>query len=141
VDRATERIAQELDRERELMRSNLAELEDRARSMVDWRRQFSGHAGAWLAVAFGGGLLIALLVQRPAGSARMIEYYSSATPVTAHGERPRREFSRAWRTIESALIGVAAAKLKDTITTVLPAFREQLARREGDGYQHEQREA
>lgn len=141
MDRATERIGLEIDRERELMRSNLAELEDRVRSVIDWRRQFAGHPEAWLTAAFGGGLLLALLVRRPAGSRRVIEYSSSASPVTAHGTQRRREISRAWRTIESALIGVAAAKLKDTIAGVLPGFREQLARREGDGHHHEEHEA
>jgi hypothetical protein len=141
VDRATERIGQELDRERELMRSNLAELEDRVRSVIDWRRQFAGHPGPWLAAAFGGGLLIALLVRRPAGPLRIIEYSSSAPPAIARDAQRRREISLAWRTIESALIGVAAAKLKDTIAAFLPGFKEQLARREGDGYQHEKHEA
>jgi len=137
VDRATERIGQELDRERELMRANLAELEDRVRSVIDWRRQFAGHPEAWLAAALGGGLLIAMLMRRPAGSPRVIEYSSSATPATAHGVQRQREISRAWRTIESALIGVAAAKLRDAINAFLPGFREQLARREGDGYDHQ----
>jgi hypothetical protein len=141
MDRATERIGQEIDRERELMRSNLAELEDRVRSVIDWRRQFAGHPEAWLAAAFGGGLLIALLVRRPAGSPRVIEYSSNATPPPAHGAQRRREISLVWRTIESALIGVAAAKLKDTIAEVLPGFREQLARREGDGDHREQHKA
>lgn len=141
MDRATERIGQELDRERELMRSNLAELEDRVRSVIDWRRQFAGHPRVWLAAAFGGGLLVALLVRRPPGSPRVIEYSSSATPATAQGAQRRGEISLAWRTIESALIGVAAAKLKDTIAAVLPGFRDQLARREGDGHQHRQHEA
>jgi hypothetical protein len=145
MDRATERIGQEIDRERELLRSNLAELEDRVRSVIDWRRQFAGHPVGWLAAAFGGGLLIALMVRRPAASPRTVEYSSSAyssspEPTATHGDHRRREVSRAWRTIESALIGFAAAKLKDTLAGILPGFKEQLAHREGDGYQHETHE-
>ncbi len=45
----------------------------------------------------------------------------------------RREISLAWRAIESALIGVAAGHLKDLLASVVPGFREQLSRREGDG--------
>jgi hypothetical protein len=54
-----------------------------------------------------------------------------------HSDYRRRALSRAWGTIESALIGMAAAKLKDTLAQVLPGFREQLARREGDGHAHD----
>ena len=41
--------------------------------------------------------------------------------------------SLAWRSIESALIGLAAAGLKGTLANLLPGFREQLARRDGNG--------
>ena len=40
MDRASDRIEQHIDREREVLRSNLEELEDRVRSVVDWRRHF-----------------------------------------------------------------------------------------------------
>jgi hypothetical protein len=135
MDRATDRIEQHIDYEREMLRSHLEELEDRVRSVVDWRRQFRSRPGTLLGLAFGGGLLIGLMAAGArAGALPAREYATAGDPTAGFSDQRRREISRAWRGIESALIGVAAAKLKDTLAQVLPGLREQLARREGDGY-------
>lgn len=135
MDRATERIAQQIDREREVLRSNLEQLEDRVRSAVDWRRHFRSNPTLWVGCAFGGALLLALATAPVAGRPRSAPGGDSDLPASGAAHR-RREISRAWRTIESALIGVAAARLKDTLAQMLPGFREQLARRDG-GYVHD----
>jgi hypothetical protein len=137
MDRVTDRIEQHIDYEREMLRSNLEELEDRVRSVVDWRRQFRSNPATWLGLAFGGGLLIGLIAGGgrtaavPALPAR--GHAIAREPTAGFSDHWRREISLAWRGIESALIGVAGAKLKDTLAQVLPGFREQLARRKGDG--------
>ncbi len=136
MDLATDRIEQHIDRERELLRSNLEELEDRVRSAIDWRRRFRSNPAAWLAAAFAGGLLIALTAERHTEGAAGFEHRPGGERAAGLSDHRRREISRAWRTIESALIGLAAAKLKDTLANVLPGFKEQLARREGDAHQH-----
>ena len=139
MDRATDRIEQQIDREREVLRSNLEELEDRVRSVIDWRRHFRSNPAFWVGCDFGGGLLMALASSRPRSPSRPlplrppVEGYEAAPD---HATHRRREISRAWRAIESALIGVAAARLKETLGQVLPGFREQLARREGS-YVHD----
>lgn len=142
MERSSERIERQIDRERAVLRSNLVELENRVKSAVDWRRYFESNPPLWIGVAFGSGLLLALAASRRryipereadmrmGGSARM----SSSLEYSDHR---RRALSRAWGTIESALIGMAAAKLKDTLAQLLPGFREQLARREGDGHAHD----
>ncbi len=143
MDHATDPIGQHIDREREvidrqraLLRSNLEELEDRVRSIVDWRQHYRGNLALWIGVAFGGGLLLALAAAQRVDAPQRPEYPRSGAPLAGYSDYRRREISRAWRTIESALIGVAAAKLKDALIRVLPGFGEQLARREGDGYPH-----
>ena len=139
MDRATYRIKQHLDHERRALRSNIAELEQRVRSSVDWRTQFRGHTAAFLGFACACGLLIGMMTARrrraPAGPE-----YSTITggrPATPYADHRRREVSLAWRSIESALIGLAAAGLKNTLANLLPGFREQLARRDGDGYKRD----
>ncbi len=137
MDRASDRIEQDIDHERELLRSNLEALEDRVRSVVDWRRHFRSNPALWVGCAFGGGLLLALARSRRLD--RAPPFVTGREPEGAPGyrEHRRREISRAWRTIESALIGMAAAKLKDTLGEVLPGFREQLARREREHTVHD----
>jgi hypothetical protein len=134
MDRATDQIERHLDRERAVLLSNLEELENRVKSVVDWRRHYRSNPSLWIGVAFGGGLLMALAAGRRAGIPARLEYAPGSAPPGGYSVHRRREISRAWRTIESALIGVVASKLKATLVQVLPGFREQLARREGNGY-------
>jgi hypothetical protein len=136
MDRATDRIEEQIDRERALLRSNLGQLEDRVRSMIDWRRQFRSNPALWIGCAFGGALLIALATARPAAGRGRPVLRRETEPPAGYPDHRRREISLAWRTIESALIGVAAAKLQDTFSHLLPGFREQLARRAGS-YVHD----
>jgi hypothetical protein len=142
MERSSERIEWQIDRERAELRSNLVELENRVKSAVDWRRYFESNPPLWIGVAFGSGLLLALTASRRAYTPERETYMRlGGSPRMSssleHSDHRRRALSRAWGTIESALIGMAAAKLKDTLAQVLPGFREQLARREGDGYAHD----
>ena len=142
MDRSTERIEGEIDRERAVLRANLVELENRVKSAVDWRRYFESDPPLWIGVAFGTGLLLALAASRRAYTPEREAYLRMGgsphlSASLEHYDHRRRALSRAWGTIESALIGMAAAKLKDTLAQVLPGFREQLARRDGDGNAHD----
>ena len=139
MDRTTDRIEQHLDHERRALRSNLAELEHRVRSAVDWRTHFRGNTAAFLGLACASGLLLGMMTARRRRAASGLEYprTTGGGLVTPYGDHRRREASLAWRGIESALIGLAAAKLKDTLANLLPGFREQLARREGNGYKRD----
>jgi len=140
MNRATEQIAQQIDREREMLRSNLEELEDRVRSVTDWRRHYRSKPALWMGVALGAGLLLGITGSRteePQRGRYPQAFPRGLPPAADYGDHRRREISRAWRTIESALIGLAAAKLKQTLAQVLPGFREQLAGREGNGFAHD----
>ncbi|HEY4448828.1 MAG TPA: hypothetical protein VGN03_09530 [Steroidobacteraceae bacterium] len=136
MERSTERIEREIDRERAVLRSNLAEVENRVKSAVDWRRYFESNPPLWIGVAFGSGLLIALAASRRAYTPAR-EVYPRGSASFEHSDHRRRAIARAWGGIESALIGMAAAKLKETLAQVLPGFRDALARREGDGNAHD----
>ena len=139
MDRATDHIEQHLDDERQALRSNLEELEDRVRSVIDWRRQYRSNTTAFLGLAVGGGLLIGLMTARRRALPAALEYRTApdGKPATPYSDHRRRELSHAWRGIESALIGFAAAKLKDTLAELLPGFRAQVARGQGNGYERD----
>ena len=133
MDRATEDIELEIDRGRELLRTNLEELEARVRSVVDLRRMYRANTATALGIAFGGALLLGLRargrpMERPAiGRQPWVE------SGMVRSDAGQREISLAWRTIESALIGVAAAQLKVLLARLIPGFSEQLAGREDEG--------
>jgi hypothetical protein len=139
MDRDTDRVKQHLDQERQALRSNLAELEHRVRSSVDWRIQFRRNTAAFLGFACASGLLIGMMTARRRQARSGLDYPATTGggPATPYGDHRRREASLAWRSIESALIGLAAARLKNTLANLLPGFREQLARRDGNGYQRD----
>ena len=54
-------IEREIEQERVELGRNLEELEHRVKEATDWRVQFERHAGGMMAMAFGGGLLMAAL--------------------------------------------------------------------------------
>jgi hypothetical protein len=131
VDRATENIEQEIDRGRELLRSNLEELEARVRSAVDWRRAYRDNTATALGIAFGSALLLGLMVRGPPNEPPVAEYQPAMDAGGRRSDARQREISLAWRAIESALIGVAASHLQNLLVRVVPGFHEQITRREG----------
>lgn len=133
MDRATETIELEIDRDRELLRTNLEELEARVRSVVDWRRMYRDNTATALGIAFGSALLLGLMVRGRSMEPRVIEHQPIGGAGASGGEARQREVSVAWRAIESALIGVAASQLKLLLARFVPGFREHLAGREEDG--------
>jgi hypothetical protein len=56
-------IENHIEETREDLGSNLHELEERVKLATDWRRQFRNHAAIFLALAFGGGLLLAKITR------------------------------------------------------------------------------
>lgn len=133
MDRATDSIEKHVEDERQALRSNLEELQDSVRSTLDWRRQFRSNKGAFLGLALGGGVLIGLATARRKAVPEGLTYPTTPAggPTARNSDHRRREVSLAWQSIESALIGLAAAKLRDTVANLLPGFREQVARGEG----------
>jgi len=135
MDPATDHLEQHLEDERQALRSNLAEVEDRVRSAFDWRRQFRSNTAGLLGVALGAGLLLGLMTARRTAVAAELDYrMRTGEPAPRYSDHRRRTLSLAWQSIESALIGVAAAKLKDTLANLLLGFREQAAGRGRAGY-------
>jgi hypothetical protein len=62
VGETSGQITGEIARARAELGSNLRELEQKVRETADWRRQFQKSPAFMMALAFGGGLLLARLV-------------------------------------------------------------------------------
>ena len=60
---ATDQIKQHIDAKRDELGAHLNELEYRVKSAADWRTQVRKQPGKALAAAFGGGLVLALMMR------------------------------------------------------------------------------
>jgi hypothetical protein len=127
-------IENHIEDKRETLGQNLRELEYKVKSAADWRHQFEQHPGAFLGAAFGGGLLLAAAFGRSSGGRHRHYNYSFPGSAATPGESSRvartpRVTSpamdgaiRTWENVKGAMIGVAAARLKDYVDGVIPGF-------------------
>lgn len=65
-----DQIEQEIAETRSELNHNFNALEDKLKSFVDWRAQFDAHPAAFLALAFGGGAVLAAIFPAPIGPRR-----------------------------------------------------------------------
>ena len=128
-----DQIEEQIEGSREDLRSNLEELGQKVKSAVDWREKFRSNPGAILAIAFGSGFILAKML---AGSRTTGEHDSRlsrrAASLTGAVEDRKGRVLRAWDDIQSALVGVVAAKVTNTLAEVVPGFKEQLPGRDDD---------
>ena len=129
-------IEEAIRMERHELGRNIDHLQERARALADWRTQYRNHAGASLALAFGGGIALGLLARR-SGSRPRYSYTDRPDvepsrpvgfhPLKAIGENPkvRQQVGEVWDEILEALITVASAKAVDMLGSVVPGFRDE----------------
>jgi hypothetical protein len=121
---STTYIESEIHGARQALDSNVEELERRIHSATDWRHHFGQRPVTWIGVALIGGAVAGLSSgRRP----------RAGEPA---GQRPRRAASGMERTLVGmlddtvgALVAVAAAKIRNTISEAVPGFREEVDRR------------
>ena len=135
MGQTSDQIETQIETRREDLRANFEELESKVKSATDWRQQFRANTGTMLAIAFGGGVLLAQVFGRSGGP----RPYRSAERLQRAPAAPsprRMELRQTWDSIQGALIGVAASKVKDTLADFIPGFREQIAQRDGHSPAH-----
>jgi hypothetical protein len=129
VGQTVDQIEGQIQDSREDLRSNFDQLGYRVKSAVDWREKFRASPGAILAVAFGGGFVLANVV---GGSRRRDESSPSAhrAAVRDSAKYKKGALLRAWDDVQRALVAVAATKVSNTLAEFVPGFKEQLRSRE-----------
>jgi hypothetical protein len=136
VGQDTRQIEGEIRAHRSELGRNLRELEGKARDLTDWRTHHRNHAGLFLSVAFGGGLLLGLLTTsgRRHGVAQGVEPPQipvkgrvglRVPQVVSHtSERAGRQIGQTWDRIVDALLGLLAAKAVEFVGERVPGFRD-----------------
>jgi hypothetical protein len=133
MDEATRKIEAHIDRTRERLGSNLRELEDRIDAATDWREQFRARPQLFIGGAIVGGALLGAALSST--TARHAFDSSGEEPIRSfsRGSEGREQALQLWNNIRTALIGVAAVRVTDYISELVPGFEEQFRRAQGRG--------
>jgi hypothetical protein len=121
----TDQIESYIESKRGDLGSNLQELEQKVKSVTDWRQRFQKNPMTMIAVAFGGGVLLASVL---GGRSRNRHVGVASEPHSPHAgtDQMAHKALETWDNIKGALIGVAATRFKDFVGEVIPGFHEQL---------------
>jgi len=142
----TSQIATHIENARDDLGSNLQELEQKVKSVTDWRQQFRNNPMMMVGLAFGGGVFLATMAGGRRNRSRYrLSAMSSPTTVPSTSEssvraiaprgvanREKEQVLQTWDNIKGALVGVAASRLKNFLGDSIPGFEEELKRTEGD---------
>ena len=129
----TDQIKSEIQGNRDALRTNFEELEQKAKSVIDWKRHFAKHPGAMLAAALAAGALLATLgARRPGGQRSALpsgEHDASARPPRPTDRPQPSTARRALDPLMDALIGIAVSRVAGYLDQALPGFKERPKRR------------
>jgi hypothetical protein len=119
-------IEAHIDDTRENLGSNLHELEQKVKSVTDWKQHFRTNPMTMVGVAFGGGILIATMLggRRNRRGQALSSHAISAEPHAA-ADHQKHKALEAWENVKGALIGVAATHFTDFVGEIVPGFHEQ----------------
>jgi len=134
----TNQIEWEIAQKRSELSDNLIELKQRAKAAVDWRSQVEERPGTMLAVAFGGGIVLAALFSALRGPAKIyarrssrdtIEHDSPSTNSSAHS--PSKLAAATRKNLDAlggALLGIVATRTTSMLEGILPGFQSEFER-------------
>ncbi len=123
-------IEQQITADRRALNRDIQELEERTHAALDWRRQYRDHAGAILAVAFGGGVLAGALslsrddIRHEVVDDREAPRRPMLSAVDPSG-RAGRHVGELVEDVIDAFVGLAGATAVAYIADVVPGFKEQ----------------
>ena len=124
MGQTTHQIEAHIEDTRKDLGSNLHELEQKVKSVTDWKQHFKSNPMTMLGVAFGGGILLATMLGGRKNRRGEPSFPSYAEP-HAGTEQQKHKALETWDNIKGALIGVAATRFKDFVGEVVPGFQEQ----------------
>jgi hypothetical protein len=125
MGQTTHQIEAHIEDTREDLGSNLHELEQKVKSVTDWKQYFQANSMTMLGAAFGAGIMLATMVG--GRQKRGDGFYRSGTGSNTDrgADRQKHKALESWDNIKGALIGVAATRFRDFVDELVPGFREQ----------------
>ena len=129
MDEAAHKIEAHIDRTRERLGSNLRELEDKVEAATDWREQFRARPHLFLGGAIAGGALLAAVL-RPKSSPHVLDSSSEShlASFSRNGVDAQQKVLELWGNVKGALMGVAAMRVTEYISELIPGFDEHYQR-------------
>ena len=123
-------IEAQIDHTREQLGTNLHELSRRVESATDWQEYYRSRPFVFLGAAAAGGALAAVglhvINSRQSSNSNWNE--SARSAYSGGSDSPSRQVSEFWRNVQSAVVGLAAARLKEYIDSLLPGFNDHYQR-------------
>jgi hypothetical protein len=131
MGQTTRQIEAHIEDTREDLGSNLHELEQKVKSVTDWKLHFRTKPMTMLGMAFGGGILLAtMLGGRKNRRGDRFSSHATGSEPRAGTDHQKHKALETWDNIKGALIGVAATRFKDFVGEVVPGFHEEFQRTE-----------
>ncbi len=129
MDETAHKIEAHIDRTRERLGSNLRELEDKVDAATDWRAQFRARPHLFLGGAIAGGVLLAAVL-RPSSSRDVFDSSNEShlASVSRNGVNAQEQALELWNNVKGALIAVAAMRVTEYISELIPGFDEHYRR-------------
>jgi hypothetical protein len=125
-----DQIERHIHEKRNELGENIHELQEKVKTAVDWRAQFDQRPWVLMGIAFGGGLLLSLLV---GGGRHDSGRYSSRDRGKSEPQRfssSQQRDDKVWENIRGAALAVGASRLSSVLEGVLPGFQEQYKKKQ-----------
>jgi hypothetical protein len=123
-----DQIERHIYEKRNELGENINELQQKVKTAVDWRAQFDQRPLAMVGLAFGGGLLLSMLIGGRRNSRDSSSRWSRHRRWKA--EERQEQGPSAWDNIRDAVFAIAGSKLSRLIEDVVPGFTEQFKKRQ-----------
>ena len=120
----TGQIEHEIASHRRELGRNISELEEKARSLTDWREYYRSSPAPFLAAAAAAGWVLASMLGRSTSAQPRVLDVQGPRPL-ALGPRVGRKAEDTLSHISDALLDLASDKVVEYVSRVVPGFEER----------------
>lgn len=133
-----DQIERHIYEKRNELGENIHELQQKVKTAVDWRAQVEQRPLAMIGIAFGGGLLLSMLLSGGRKSYRSSRRWRRERQRSEYGGSTRTQdwedkTNSTWDNIRSAVLAVATTRLGSVLEELLPGFQDQYKKRQYQG--------